>query len=252
MIDRLFHLRDSYLERAHVPYSGRPDAAVVLLSDGSWVPGVRVENASFSLSMKAAVNAVTTAVAAGRTDVVAVLGGEPGLPEYLAGVMGGAWRWETGTLAVRSDRSVLPPAGDVIDLFVEVNPGGPLDAARRVSARAHTPESDFPVGSVLDLGNGLGIPGVNVEHPDWSGIVCAERNALGTWITLGRPGLYGLHLTCPHDPTGTPCGACRQWLVELVPELPVAMDRGDASPEILRADSLLPGAFTGRSLRPKT
>ena len=43
--------------RAYVPYSGRGAAAVMLLADGLWVPGVRVESASFSLVIPALVNA---------------------------------------------------------------------------------------------------------------------------------------------------------------------------------------------------
>ena len=70
----------SIASRSYAPYSGIETACVVLLSDGTWVPGVRVENASFPLLIPAAMNAITTSVAAGRLDVVAavsnrVLGG---------------------------------------------------------------------------------------------------------------------------------------------------------------------------------
>ncbi|GIV59195.1 MAG: hypothetical protein KatS3mg043_0284 [Rhodothermaceae bacterium] len=59
--------------RSHVPYSNRPAGAVLLLEDGRLVPGVRVESASFSLTIPALLNAFTTAVAAGRHDVVAAV-----------------------------------------------------------------------------------------------------------------------------------------------------------------------------------
>jgi cytidine deaminase len=248
----LAHIADRYLERAHVPFSGRPAAAVALLSDGRWVPGVRVENASFPLTLEASVNAVTAAVAAGRRDIVALLPDprEPSRSGYMAGVAGGRWTRSEDGILVRDDASELPEALGALDLVVHVNPGGPMPAARLLADRAVVTESDFPVSCVLDLGDGRGIPGVNVEHEDWTGILCAERNALGTWVTLGRPPVSGLHLTCLKDSGGTPCGACRQWLVELVPDLPVHMDRGAGGVEVVSPRALLPGAFTGRSLRP--
>ena len=57
---------------ARAPYSGRADGAALLLSDGQWVPGVRVESASYPLTIPALLGAYVTAVAGGRRDVRAV------------------------------------------------------------------------------------------------------------------------------------------------------------------------------------
>lgn len=241
-------IAQAFLERSHVPYSGRPEASVALLSDGAWVAGVRVENASFSLSIDASVNAVTAAIACGRTDIVAVYSTGPIRSSYLEGVLGDRWTDEDG-LARRMGATVADPTGE-LDPFLHLDSDGVMETTRGLAKRAVVTQSDFPVSCVLETGDGRGIPGVNVEHPDWAGILCAERNALGTWITQGCPPLVGLHLSCLKDDNGTPCGACRQWLVELMSGVPVHMDRGDDRTEDARPADLLPGAFTGLSLRP--
>ncbi len=88
-----------------------------------------------------------------------------------------------------------------------------------------------------------------MEHEDWTRILCAERNALGTAISYGLTGLHTMYLTCLCDPQGTPCGACRQLLTEQAPALVLWMDRGDAPPASATPEALLPGFFSGRTLR---
>ncbi|MEM8600166.1 MAG: hypothetical protein AAGF99_09625, partial [Bacteroidota bacterium] len=68
----------SLLARAYVPYSRTPNAAVAVLADGRWVPGVRVENASFPLTIPAVTAALVGAQAAvGLRNVVGVLTHRP-------------------------------------------------------------------------------------------------------------------------------------------------------------------------------
>ncbi|MDX1547511.1 MAG: cytidine deaminase [Rhodothermales bacterium] len=242
--------------RAHTPYSGRPAAAVLLLSDGAWVPGVRVESASFSLVIPALVNALSTAVAAGRRDVVAAVLDHAATPDeaaFLATVPDGAFERAAEDAFVRRAGVSLPPASERLDPFLDAPlPASSEDGialARAVAERALVPESSFPVGCVLAAGGRL-VPGVNVEHPDWSRVLCAERNALGTAVSYGLPEAEALYLTCLKDPAGTPCGACRQLLVELASAAVLWMDRGDNAPASAAPSALLPGAFDGRALEP--
>lgn len=255
MKEVLRHRATEAASRARVPYSGRPEAAVLLLSDGCWVPGVRVESASFSLVIPALLNAFTTAVAAGRLDVVAVALSRALRAEdsaYLEAVPFGAFRRLEADLYVRGDVDVLPDVGERLALFLDApRPGSPeagIALAREVARRAHVPESRFPVGCVLETTDGRLLPGVNVEHSDWSRILCAERNALGTAVSYDVASFRHGYLSCPSDPAGTPCGACRQLLVELAPAMPLWMDRGGAPPERVTSEALLPGSFAGARL----
>jgi cytidine deaminase len=242
-------------EQAHTPYSARGDAAALLLADGAWVPGVRVESASFSLVIPPLVNAFTTAVAAGRTDVVAVALNRPFLPEEIAYVRStppGSFRQAAAGVFVAAGAEALPAVGNRLDPFLAApapeDPAAGIALARQVARRAYAPESHFPVGCVLVVAGNRLIPGVNVEHADWSRILCAERNALGTALSWGVTDLKTLYLTCPKDLTGSPCGACRQLLAELAPAAAVWMDRGDTPPETASPGQLLPDAFHGQAL----
>ena len=258
--DILRQKAESATARAHVPYStqrGAPqrDAAVLLLADGAWVPGVRVESASFSLVIPPLMNAFTTVAAAGRTDVVAAALNRPFLPEeaaYMRSTPAGLFREEADDVFVATDADALPPVGDRLDPFLDAptpeHPAEGIALAREVAQRAHVPESDFRVGCVLVVEGGKLVPGVNVEHADWSRILCAERNALGTALSWGLTGLEALYLTCLKDESGSPCGACRQLLAELAPTAAVWMGRGQVSPEAASPRYLLPGAFHGQAL----
>ena len=55
--------------KAHVPYSSFRVGAVVVLPDGSMFEGCNVENAAYGASVCAEVNAITTAVAGGATEI---------------------------------------------------------------------------------------------------------------------------------------------------------------------------------------
>ncbi|MEM1271901.1 MAG: cytidine deaminase [Bacteroidota bacterium] len=246
-------LAASFEPRAYAPFSETPAAAVLLLSDGQYIPGVRVENVTFPLLIPAVLNAYTTAVALERTDIVALVTSRPvGVFEKL--VLGGF-----GLDLAERDAYTLAQPGALPEPTQPVSPflGGPkavsvdggLRQADEIAHRAYVPNSDFPVGAILETAAGA-IPGVNVEHPEWLFGLCAERNALGTARSYGITEFNQMFLTCPKDPTGTPCGACRQVLVEHDPDLPIYIYRGDdLPPDLVRPSSLLPGAFDAAVLR---
>jgi homotetrameric cytidine deaminase len=243
--------------RAHAPFSDTPTTAVLLLDDGSWIPGVRVESASYSLTLPALLNAYTTAVAAGRADaVVAFVLSRPFRREealYVEELAAGpyeaaaddAWLrggW-TGDGALPSPEDLLSPT---LEGTVDASSDG-IETARELAQEAHVPASGYAVGAVLDTPDGL-VPGVNVEHPDWARILCAERNALGTVQSYDLPPPRDFYLTCIDDPEGTPCGACRQLLAELAPDTTLWMDRHDDPPDRTTVSALLPGSFRGKAL----
>ena len=55
------------LDKAYAPYSNFHVAAIVELKDGTYVPGVNVENASYGATICAERNAITTAITMGYT-----------------------------------------------------------------------------------------------------------------------------------------------------------------------------------------
>lgn len=240
---------------ARAPYSGRADGAALLLSDGQWVPGVRVESASYPLTIPALLGAYVTAVAGGRRDVRAVALNGP--------LLSGEAAWFADALGLEPvaealdgvvfGEEPLPLVGALWSPFLDA-PAPSTDAdglalARRAAAHAYVPESDFPVGCVLLAEDGRLVPGCNVEHGDWTRGLCAERTALATAAAYGVGPVRRIFLSCPTDPGGTPCGACRQLLAEHVPGVPIVMDRGEAPPARTTPEHLLPDFFSGDRLR---
>lgn len=237
--------------RAHVPYSNEPRACVIVLSDGALIPGSRVESASFSLTIPELINAFSTAAALGRHDVVALVSSSDLRDEdaaFLAHTFAGSFDLIGARIAVLPG-APLPKPGDFLEPFMAIDSGMlRMEAARRLTDRAVVPQSDFPVACVAMLPDGRALPGVNVEHADWSRIICAERNALGTLISYGLGLPESIYLTCSRDDGCTPCGACRQLLAELTPSIHIIMDRGDAGPLHSTPADLLPHFFSGRSV----
>jgi homotetrameric cytidine deaminase len=253
--DAAHSLLTPYVARSRAPYSGQPHAVLAVLSDGAFVPGVRVESASFGLTIGAVLNAITTAYALDRKDVIGIVSSRP-LPDHDVLYVRHAVP-DGPQLAARSPQLWTAHGTDLPERLHELSPliplsgngeAGLIQAARKISDRAWIPESRFPVGCVVPLPDEGCVPGVNVEHPDWARILCAERNALGTLVSYGRPMPSVLALSCPKEDEATPCGACRQVLAELAPEASVWMDRGKRPAERVRAASLLPNFFTGSSL----
>jgi homotetrameric cytidine deaminase len=245
----------SLLDRAYTPFSNEPTAAVVVLDDGTWIPGVRVESASFSLTIPALVNAYTTAVAYGQQSRIRALALsrtlQRGEAAYVSDLSDHPWTALAPDIWVPGDDGSFPAPTDCFDPRLSrtgETPASGIRMAREAAERAHVPASNYPVGAVLELDDGPLLAGVNVEHPDWSRILCAERNAVGTAYSYREPSIRSLFLTCTNDPDGTPCGACRQILAELTPEATLWMDRHSDAPQRARPSDLLPGSFRGRAL----
>jgi cytidine deaminase len=84
------------------------------------------------------------------------------------------------------------------------------DRAIAVAERAYAPYSKFFVGAAVRACDGRIFEGVNVENAAYPLGVCAEKSALVAAVAAGcRPGdLEAIGITA------SPCGGCRQWLVE--------------------------------------
>ena len=85
------------------------------------------------------------------------------------------------------------------------------ERAQAAAMRAYAPYSNFLVGAALLDRDGRVWEGVNVENASYSLGVCAERAAISRAVSEGgrRPGDFEAIAI-----TASPCGGCRQWLVE--------------------------------------
>lgn len=233
---------------------------LLVLGDGRWVPGVRIESASYSLSISAIGNAVTTAYSLRCFEEVAgVIASAPLSPadEAYLQVLDGfsdAFPPRTNGTDLTSYWRTAPPSSltPPVDPTMPVpnSPAEGIAAAREVAVHAHIPESRFPVGAVLVHAAHTAVPGVNVEHPDWTRILCAERNALSTAYAYDLTECTALYLSCPKARHGSPCGACRQVLAERAPDAMLYMDRHADSPERSTPAALLPAFFNSSDLIP--
>lgn len=255
----VFDQLKQFASRSHTPFSHKQVSAIFILSNGDWVPGIRVESASYSLTIPALLNAYTTVRASNREDIAFIYLSRP-LEEhdlaYLNALGHGPARQvnEYACMFELDSPSSISPVP--LDPFLKApcpeSPEEGIRMVRTLADRAHIPESNFPVACMLETTEGRLIPGVNVEHSNWTHILCAERNALGTAQTYGLLNIQTIYLTCTKDQQCSPCGACRQLLAELTPEAVLWMDRGLDNRESTTPSSLLPEWFTGSTLKINT
>lgn len=250
LFDKVLEFRD----RSYAPYSGRKEAVLILLEDGALIPGVRVENASFQLTISALLNAFSTSFSLGRKDIAALVSSVPFTEAelaYTSALTGYSWELVNHQLLLVAGAH-LPEVGSILDLVQtgdNTSPQSGIELARKAAEKAFIPESNFPVGCAISTQDAKMILGANVEHADWSQILCAERNVLSSAITYRLGKVTEIYVSCVQLPGGTPCGACRQVIVELAPNATVWMDLGSDAPVKMKATELLPGHFSGDVLK---
>lgn len=121
-----------------------------------------------------------------------------------------------------------------------------LGAAEEARTRAYIPYSRFGVGAALLDADGEVHYGCNVENAAYGPTNCAERTALFRAVADGRePRTFQAMAVVADTPEPiTPCGICRQVLVELcAPDMPVLLGNMKGSYRKTTVSALLPGAF---------
>ena len=122
------------------------------------------------------------------------------------------------------------------------------EAALSVRAHAHAPYSHFSVGAALLGSDGRLWGGCNVENASYGLTVCAERSALFAAVAAGCTSFRALAVVSSAAEPVTPCGACRQVLVEFAPSFEVRCYGTDGSEVRDTTAGLLPHAFGRHSL----
>jgi len=113
-----------------------------------------------------------------------------------------------------------------------------VSRAEQVAARAYAPYSNYKVGAVVRTTDGREFEGVNVENAAYPLGVCAEKSAIVGAVAAG----YGPGDIEAIGITASPCGGCRQWLVEFrIGE--VSFRRDDGTIASYAAVDLLPDTW---------
>jgi cytidine deaminase len=125
-----------------------------------------------------------------------------------------------------------------------------LTRARAAAEHAYVPYSEFPVGAAALAADGSIHTGCNIENASYGLTICAERTAVSAAISQGHRQIDAVAVSAPKVPLTTPCGACRQFLNEFLPDtsdmLIVLDDHHSGEPVWL--NELLPQAFGPRNL----
>jgi cytidine deaminase len=122
-----------------------------------------------------------------------------------------------------------------------------VERARAARERAYAPYSKFHVGAALRVKGGAIFEGVNVENASFGVGLCAERTAAVSAVAAGHREFEAIAVAGPADTATVPCGACRQFLNEFNPQLPITYTTPDGA-HATTLDKLLPDAFGPNNL----
>lgn len=105
--------------------------------------------------------------------------------------------------------------------------------------------SKFRVGAALITKQGVIYQGCNVENLSYGLSICAERNAICSSICLGErhENLHAVFVSSDREEFVSPCGACRQFIVEFPNIKWVVFITTSGKVKVLTAESLLPHMF---------
>jgi cytidine deaminase len=132
-----------------------------------------------------------------------------------------------------------------------------LDSALAAQQCAYAVYSQFPVGAAILDAHGRLFAGANVENASYGLAICAERVAASLAVTAQPSAGQKPSAQITTDPFPwraiavasrggvTPCGACRQFLIEFAPDMEVFLidSTNHAVRQLSTLRELLPAAF---------
>jgi len=116
--------------------------------------------------------------------------------------------------------------------------------SREAMAYAYCPYSNFPVGAALLCEDGSLHLGCNIENVAYSLGICAERTAAVKAVSGGHTKFKAIAVASDNENFISPCGSCRQFLMEFNRELVVYLTKSDSSYKKVKIGDLLPMAFS--------
>lgn len=124
-----------------------------------------------------------------------------------------------------------------------------IEKATKVRLIAYSPYSKFAVGSAVMTEDGSIFTGCNIENASFGLSICAERVAMFKAISAGHNVFKAIAIIGNTKGTCTPCGACRQVMMEFSPEMDVIMTNLHHKIKIKKAKELLPDAFQSQDIK---
>jgi cytidine deaminase len=122
-----------------------------------------------------------------------------------------------------------------------------VEAAKQVRHNAYAPYSNYRVGAALLTDDGHTFTGCNFENASYGACICAERGAVAQMIASGRTRPIACAVATGGKTAGSPCGICRQVLIEFARDMPVALvcehDDGTETRRDTSLAALLPDSF---------
>lgn len=218
-------------KRIYNPYSEIDQITVLQGESGKLYPGVRIENLSFPLTLDAVAVAFCSCISEGDLPAQLFM---PGKPDRLAE----SWCLEFGIPCTTGN----PPQGELFDPLIPKAGSNPFTILKEVAKRARVPNSDFRVSALIETDSGY-IAGANIETEAWVNGLCAERVALSKAISSGTTSFKAIHIYAPRADFLSPCGACRQVLLEHMSHHPVLLYYNDGSVNEYFTSHLLPYHF---------
>jgi cytidine deaminase len=121
-------------------------------------------------------------------------------------------------------------------------------AAREALSNAYVPYSEYRVGAAILTGEGDVYTGANLENANYSNSLHAEEVAFARAWMDGAREFVGIAVSSSERDGVTPCGMCRQTLIERCPaEMPVYCDKGKQTTTYV-LDELIPETISRDTL----
>lgn len=125
-----------------------------------------------------------------------------------------------------------------------------IELAKEAREKAYVPYSHFKVGACVLTEDGKTYQGCNIENASYGLTNCAERTALFNAYANGERKLKAIAVVADTEGPVSPCGACRQVMMELGGEdMVVILSNMKGDYVVVTVKDLLPGAFTSKDLR---
>ncbi len=118
-----------------------------------------------------------------------------------------------------------------------------LAAAQTAHGNAYAPYSEFHVGAALRAESGTVYAGANIENASYGLGRCAEQSAVQAMASAGERSFSEIVVYTTAPEPSSPCGACRQVLLEFSEEATVYLVNDRGSVRRWTVAELLPGGF---------